>query len=197
MKMTVLPGNRYGRLVVCARDGRRAVCVCDCGKTLRVWACSLPSGNTKSCGCYAMDVWTDASSKFRRHGMCSTPTYKSWNAAIQRCCNKNDPSYPRYGGRGVRMHEAWRHDFNAFLSDMGERPDGKTLDRIDVNGNYEPGNCRWATASEQARNRSSGLFVEFAGKRTRVIDLCEQHGYDYRRVVQRLKRGWSIEESIR
>lgn len=87
-----------------------------------------------------------------RHGLRETPTYRSWTSMISRCGNPNNVSWAHYGGRGITICDAWR-TFLGFLADMGERPEGKTLDRINNDGNYEPGNCRWATASEQSRNR--------------------------------------------
>jgi hypothetical protein len=88
-----------------------------------------------------------------RHGMTGSPTWQSWKAMRARCTDRNHEAYPNYGARGVRVCEAWAHDFEAFLRDVGERPAGRTLDRLDVDGNYEPGNVKWSTPTEQANNR--------------------------------------------
>ena len=150
-------GRVYGRLTVLSRaensaaGSARWLCRCSCGDTVTVLGGALRSGNTKSCGCYKRD-------EDRRHGHArkvnapATATYRSWMAMLERCSTPKHVAWDNYGGRGIRVCDRWK-DFVNFLADMGERPHGLTLDRINNDGNYEPGNCRWATRSEQSRNR--------------------------------------------
>ena len=118
---------------------------CLCGKLFTVRLSHIRSGHTKSCGCLYL----------KRNRMSTTPTYKSWAAMIRRCYNKKHDRYEQYGGRGISVYFEWTgsEGFKAFFRDMGERPEGMTLDRKNVNGNYELGNCRWATDAEQRRNK--------------------------------------------
>lgn len=129
-----------------------------------------------------------------KHGKLS-PTYQSWSAMKQRCLNPNSADYFRYGGRGIQICDSWR-EFEAFLRDMGERPEGATLDRVDVNGNYEPGNCRWATCKQQGRNRRDNRLLAYNGKTQTLTEWAEEIGISRTSLTSRLSQGWSLERCL-
>lgn len=131
-----------------------------------------------------------------KHGMTGTKTFRSWGCMKQRCLNPKSPDYARFGGRGITICKAWIDSFEKFFADMGERPTGKTLDRIDVNGNYTPANCRWSTISEQSRNRRNTRYVSYRGKRHSMYDLAEKHGIKPAMLISRLGSGWSVEKAL-
>jgi hypothetical protein len=118
---------------------------CECGSTKTICAGSLKSGNTKSCGCIGKLQKT--------HGMSYTSVYNVWCEMKRRCLNKNNKDFKYYGGRGIKVCERWIESFEKFIEDMGERPAGLTLERINNEGDYKPGNCKWATRKEQMANR--------------------------------------------
>jgi hypothetical protein len=160
-----LTGQRFGRLIVVrfshvdAHRTTRWRCQCDCGKVTVVDSNSLQQGMTKSCGCLLSDSTRERAT---RHGDCAdfriTKEYRAWQGMKARCSNPNQSSYKHYGGRGIRVCSRWRRSFKNFLSDVGRAPDHRlSIDRKNNNGNYEPGNCRWATQSEQIQNRRPRL----------------------------------------
>lgn len=143
-------GARFGDLTVIGERitnrQARVLVRCDCGTEKIVYVHHL-GGLTRSCGC-------KSKAAARKHGMSHTPEFRAWEGAIQRCTNPRSENWKDYGGRGITVHPAWLADFQAFFEYVGPRPSAKhSLDRIDVNGNYEPGNLRWATATQQANNR--------------------------------------------
>lgn len=174
-KVVDLTGKEYGRLKVISfsrldHTSRSVwVCLCSCGTRKEISAASLRSGMAKSCGCYKREV---ASRTRRTHGLSKKGgAYNSWLSMKVRCLKPKSRAWPYYGGRGIKIFDGWINSFESFLSHVGERPGPEySLDRIDVNGNYEPGNVRWATKLEQQRNKRKI-------KRARVIDIEAERDY--------------------
>lgn len=198
-----MTGRSCGMLTVLERDAepsRRVkwLCLCKCGKVKAVDGFHLRSGAIRSCGSCAKSatgsVWNI------RHGDTkggrTSPEWRSWNCMIQRCTLKSHDSYPNYGGRGVVVCERWM-SFVSFLADMGRKPSRKhTIDRMDTNGNYEPGNCRWATPAEQARNRRNSIYVEHNGESLTTGEWSARLGASANLVRERLLRGWSSADAV-
>lgn len=159
-RLVDLTGQSFNRWTVVARAENskagqtRWLCRCVCGNEAIVQAAALKDRHSQSCGCLKVETTIK---RFTTHGHGSasgvSPTYNSWVGMIARCTSPTHKSYARYGGRGIKVCKRWLDSFENFLTDMGERPDGLSIDRIDVNGNYTLKNCRWATATEQAREK--------------------------------------------
>lgn len=132
----------------------------------------------------------------RKHGQSKTLEYGVWAAIKRRCYNPNVVHYDRYGGRGIRMCDAWRNSFEAFMRDMGPRPPGGTIDRIDNDGHYEPGNCRWVPQKQQVRNMSANRLITVRGETVSLAEWCERVGVSYSRTIQRLNAGRTPEEAL-
>ena len=154
MKLIDLLNTRFGKLVAVekTRLGRHTAyrCKCDCGNETTVRSQSLRRGESTSCGCLRAEKMR---AEKTRHGLYGTRTYNSWRAMLARCNDTSHRQFKDYGGRGITVCQAWNNSFESFLADMGERPIGTTLDRTENDGHYEPGNCRWATRTEQNRNK--------------------------------------------
>lgn len=132
------------------------------------------------------------------HGLSRDPIHLAWRGILARCLNPNHAAYPSYGGRGITVCDRWRESFEAFAADMGPKPTPKhEIDRIDNNAGYSPENCRWATRSENDRNRRSTVWVEFRGERRRVADLCEEFKIPRDTLAYRLRTGWMPRTGVR
>jgi hypothetical protein len=175
---TDMTGIHIGRWTVLSKAPNRPriantfwLCRCDCGTEREVIGTTLRNGVSVSCGCYRSEV---SARRMERHGHAigkTSPTYNSWAGAVQRCTNPNYANWANYGGRGIKICERWL-DYENFLADMGERPEGTTLDRFpNNNGDYEKGNCRWATPKQQANNRrpKRKLMLHVHGIRIREV----------------------------
>ena len=197
-KGSIPPGTRFGRLVVVKRvenDGEmaRVECLCDCGNTTVVRTTSLRAGKTLSCGCYGRKQRLEANTI---HDKSNTRTYRIYHAILQRCYNENNTNYHNYGGRGIVVCERWLESFENFLADMGECPKGFSIERKDVNGNYEPGNCIWATLKEQASNKRNTRYLEVGGRRWAIAELARQMDINPKTLAQRIDRDLAIEDIL-
>lgn len=202
-RMPVAAGDRFGRLVYIEEraprsNRRRALFRCDCGREVEIAFHDAHSGHTVSCGCFH----TERQRSARSHGAtvgdrAGTPEYRCWKAMKGRCLNPNNSSYARYGGRGITVCDRWHRSFEDFLADMGRKPTREhTIDRIDSKGNYEPGNCRWATKVEQRRNTCTVRPVTIDGETQLITDWAKVSGVPEESISSRLRKGWSPKDAV-
>ena len=212
MKLIDLTGKRYGRLVVekldhiqklpCGKNERHYLCKCDCGNYKVIRACSLRSGDAKSCGCYHKELLLKRQTT---HNMTKTTLYKAWCNMKARCYNTRRKDYCNYGGRGITMCEEWK-DFEVFKEwalkngYKEKKVNGKnilSLDRIDVDGNYCPENCRWATDKQQANNKRTTKRFYYNGQNLTAREWSDLLGINYVTLVGRLHNSsWSVERAL-
>jgi hypothetical protein len=198
VKKMDLSGQHFGELTVLTdggRDGNGKTlwrCICSCGTETVKYAFNLRRGRATSCGCTGRNETFKAT-----HGQAGTPLYRRWAEMLKRTTNANSGRYADYGGRGIGVHPEWQDSFEAFARDMAEGFSPElTLERIDNDRGYEPGNVRWATYVEQARNTRRSHRVEFRGQTRVLVEWCEVLGLSYGAVRQRLYKGWSIERAL-
>lgn len=182
-------GRRHGSLVVLEYGGNgRWICRCDCGKTTLVLSYLLTSGQTRSCGCGKGKT---------THGGFGHPLYRTWFSMTHRCHNPNAPGYRNYGGRGIRVCDAWRNDPNRFYADVPLRPGpGYSIDRIDNDRGYEPGNVRWATNVQQGRNRRTNRLIAFRGETRCLMEWADRLGFTHGVLSARMRAGWDVEKML-
>ncbi len=199
-------GDRFGSVVVLEPAAHsvpgqtRSLVRCDCGNTKTVLNSALRIGSTKSCGrCpHRYELTRGRAQKIAAgSGVRRRPLYSTWLSMIRRCHVPGSGGYPRYGGRGIRVCERWRSAFDAFERDMGPRPSPKhSLDRINNDGDYEPGNCRWATSEEQSRNRSTTVRISFRGEELTLIEWAKRYRIHPDTVRDRIRRGWAVDRAL-
>lgn len=198
----LIPGQRFGLWTVLAlAEGkhRRFHCLCDCGKAKSVSPSHLVTGVSSSCGCVRNEKTRQRSTKHgRARRGAVTPEYHTWTGMIQRCVNPKVDRYSQYGGRGISVCERWRSSFISFYQDMGDRPSARhSLDRIDNDGDYCPSNCRWATNTEQGRNRPMARIIVANGISRTLAEWVEVTGLHRRTIADRIDRlGWSADDAM-
>lgn len=195
MRRLEILGKRYGMLIAIEElpklNGMRQWRLkCDCGGERIALQKTFANGKMRSCGCD--DMHSNV-----KHRLSKTPEYRAWINMKTRCSSDSAPYFEYYGGRGITVCDRWLSSFEKFYSDMGKRPgSAHSVDRIDVNGNYEPDNCRWATGSEQSRNQRRNHIVEFGGRVMTLAEAVESSPVPYNTVLYRLKRGWQVDDAV-
>lgn len=203
-----LTGQRFGKLVAikCVGQDKHKnalwMCKCDCGRTKTVASRSLVGGSTKSCGCLETGKFINSIGK-QMHGCSGDRLYRVWGGMRNRCYDKNRREYPNYGGRGIRVCDEWLHDFAAFRDwayangyDPSLPGSECSIDRIDVDGDYCPSNCRWVPMSVQSFNKQNTVSVVYKGEALTLVEASRLFGVIPGTISARIKRGWSAERAI-
>jgi len=184
-----LEGQRFGMLIALCRTEKRSnnnevywLFKCDCGVKKEMRGTSVKTGRVYNCGCLT-------GAHLKTHGKSKTRTYNAWACMRSRTTNPKVEQFHNYGGRGIKVCERW-DNFSNFLKDMGECPPRLSLDRIDVNGNYEPSNCRWATSKQQGQNTRKTIRIEIEGKLMTINELSTRTGFTELCIYKRYLRGW-------
>ena len=191
MKEILKKGDKFGRLTAIkfvkrSKQGSQFwLFKCDCGNEKVILVNNVKRKLVKSCGCYKKE-------KLTKHGMVETRTYKSWEAMKTRCLDKNAPNYKNYGGRGITVCDKWMK-FENFYTDMGKRPEEKSLDRIENNKGYYKKNCKWSTQKEQNNNKRNNILITFNGKTQNMKQWAEELNISYETLINRAKKGWDTE----
>ncbi len=200
MRLVDLVGKKFNALEVVSRNGSDCgghpqwLCRCECGKETSVLGADLKRGSTKSCGCLKTKANGDA---HRTHGLSGIPEYRTWRMMILRCSVPSAKGYKNYGGRGISVCERWLASTSDFIKDMGPKPFPEAeIDRIDVNGNYEPSNCRWLSKKENLRNMRKSRLVKYRGKTICCSAWAELFGLKGYTVANRIANGWSPHRAL-
>ena len=199
-------GQRFGRLLVESFDDNsrpkyvKWVCKCDCGKLISVLGRDLRTGNTESCGCLHVEQLIARSKKNAKHNQStvikgSQTVYRIWVGMRSRCRNSNNPNYKYYGAKGITVCERW-DSFEAFLEDMGPRPIGFSIDRIDVKKGYYKENCRWADKETQDNNRTDNTYLEYNGEKLTLAQWSRRIGISAATLSGRVRRGWNTHDIL-
>lgn len=185
---------RFSRLVVIERGQNTKLgqttwrCLCDCGNEIVAQASNIKNEKTRSCGCIRKETLSEFNKSTKTtHNLSRTSEYRIWGGIMTRCFNKNDPGHSHYGSRGITVCDRWMV-FENFINDMGKRPSAKhSIDRIDVNGNYSPENCRWATSKEQSLNKRDTILITHNGETKTIDKWAAQYGLNYLVIWNRLR----------
>jgi len=189
-----ITGMRFGRLIVIKfshthKQKSYFFCQCDCLNNIVILGASLINGGTRSCGCYRKE-------KMTKHGMYKTKTFLTWKGMSARCNSNVPQAYKNYKGKGIKVCDRWL-EFKNFYEDMGEKPEGLTIERINSNKNYEKSNCKWGTMGEQARNRDGNRYIEFNGKNQTIMDWANDLGVSWNCIKSRIDiYHWPVEKAL-